>query len=89
MNDNSWSWLYLVLLAVAAVVAIAIYFIPTYVAVRRRSTQVTATALVNVFLGVTVVGYVGALLLALLSPTRDEATPRSAASAGQPVGPYS
>ncbi|HCJ01309.1 MAG TPA: hypothetical protein DIC18_00345 [Clostridiales bacterium] len=56
-------WTYL-LIAVFALAALFIYFIPTVIAVRNRHPKRGVIFLVNLLLGVTVLGYVGAMLWA-------------------------
>lgn len=56
-------WTY-VLGVIFALAALFIYFIPTVVAVRNRHPKRGAIFLVNLLLGVTVLGYVGAMLWA-------------------------
>ena len=56
-------WTY-VLIALFALAALFVYFIPTVIAVRNRHPKRGAILLVNLFLGVTVLGYIGAMLWA-------------------------
>ena len=56
-------WTY-VLAGVFALAALFIYFIPTLVAVRNRHPKRGAILLVNLLLGITVLGYIGAMLWA-------------------------
>ena len=53
-----------VLIALFALAALFVYFIPTVIAVRNRHPKRGAILLVNLFLGVTVLGYIGAMLWA-------------------------
>ena len=50
------------------VVAIAVFFIPTWVAVIRRHRAMFAIFLLNFILGVTVIGWIGALIWAFTNP---------------------
>jgi len=45
-----------------------IYFLPTVTAIRRNSPHKTAVVIVNIFFGVTIIGWVFALLLASKQP---------------------
>lgn len=56
-----WTW---ILAAVFALAALFIYMIPTVIAFRNRHPKRVAILLVNLLLGVTVLGYVGAMLWA-------------------------
>jgi hypothetical protein len=47
-------------------VLLAIYFITTIIAHRRKHRQVAAIALINLFLGWTLLGWVGALVWSVL-----------------------
>jgi Superinfection immunity protein len=54
-------WLYLI----SAIVA---YFIPSYVAYERKNPHLLAIVLVNILLGWTIVGWIAALVMALVDP---------------------
>ena len=56
-------WTY-VLAGVFALAALFVYMIPTVIAVRSKHPKRGAIFLVNLLLGVTVLGYVGAMLWA-------------------------
>lgn len=56
-------WTY-VLTAVFALAALFLYFIPTVIAVRRRHPRRAVIFAVNFLLGVTILGYIGAILWA-------------------------
>ena len=56
-------WTY-VLIALFALASLFVYVIPTVIAVRNRHPKRGAILLVNLFLGVTVLGYIGAMLWA-------------------------
>jgi len=56
-------WTY-VLTAIFALAALFLYFIPTVIAVRCRHPKRALIFVVNFLLGVTILGYVGAILWA-------------------------
>ena len=56
-------WTY-VLIAIFALAALFVYLIPTVIAFRSRHPKRAAIFLVNLLLGITVLGYVGAILWA-------------------------
>lgn len=56
-------WTY-VLATIFALAALFVYMIPTVIAFRNKHSKRVAILLVNLFLGVTVLGYVGAMLWA-------------------------
>ena len=56
-------WTY-VLAAIFALAALFVYMIPTVIAFRNKHPKKAAILLVNLLLGVTVLGYVGAMLWA-------------------------
>ena len=56
-------WTY-VLAAIFALAALFVYMIPTIIAFRKRHPKRVAILFVNLLLGVTVLGYVGAMLWA-------------------------
>ncbi len=56
-------WTY-VLATIFALAALFVYMIPTVIAFRNKHPKKAAIFLVNLFLGVTVLGYVGAMLWA-------------------------
>ena len=56
-------WTY-VLLLIFALAALFVYFIPTLIAIRNRHPKRGAIFLVNLLLGVTVLGHIGAMLWA-------------------------
>jgi heme A synthase len=76
------------LLLVLVVVAGAMYFVPSIVASSSKSRNVGAVVVINLFFGWTVIGWVGALALALSAatplPTYD---PRFAPQMWQPPQP--
>jgi len=56
-------WTY-ILIAVFALCAAFVYFIPTFIAFKNRHPKRVAIAVVNLVLGVTVIGWIGAILWA-------------------------
>jgi len=54
----------MVLLLIALFLVLAFYFLPTIIAIRRKSPHTTAVAILNFFLGVTLLGWIIALVLA-------------------------
>lgn len=53
---------------VALFLALYIYFLPTITAIKRNSPHKTAVVIVNIFFGVTLIGWLVALLLASKQP---------------------
>ena len=64
-----------VLLFVVAlvIVLIVLYFVPTVIAIRRKSDNITGIALLNIFLGWSTLGWLAAFFWALLSDPRSNA----------------
>lgn len=56
-----WTW---ILGAILALAALFVYLIPSVIAFRNKHPARGAIFLVNLFLGITILGYVGALLWA-------------------------
>jgi Superinfection immunity protein len=56
---------------IIGVIGLAIYFIPTFIAFVRRKKQIVAILLINLFLGFTVLGWVGALVWAVIREDSD------------------
>ncbi|MCU0945574.1 MAG: superinfection immunity protein [Rubritepida sp.] len=63
---------------VAFVIAVVLYFLPFIVAKLRGSAHVTGVFIVNLFLGATGVGWVGALVWAFASETKRDRERRRA-----------
>jgi len=61
----------MVLLLIALFLVLAFYFLPTIIAVKRRGTHTTAVVILNFFLGVTLLGWIIALVLASKQPQPD------------------
>ncbi len=55
---------------VGFIVAIAVYWLPTIVALSRRSAKTTVVVLVNLLLTWTLIGWIVALVIAFTSPGR-------------------
>ncbi|MBV9542580.1 MAG: superinfection immunity protein [Alphaproteobacteria bacterium] len=64
-------WITLANLAIFAVVGL-VYFIPSYIAARRKHRSATALLAVNVFAGWTVAGWFAVLAWALLGEREDD-----------------
>ena len=54
----------MVLLLIALFLVLAFYFLPTIIAIKRKSPHTTAVVILNFFLGVTLLGWIIALVLA-------------------------
>ena len=52
------------LLLFALFLVLAFYFLPTIIAIKRKSPHITAVVILNFFLGVTLLGWIIALVLA-------------------------
>jgi hypothetical protein len=57
-----------VLLVIALFLVLAFYFLPTIIAIKRKSPHTTAVVILNFFLGVTLLGWIIALVLASKQP---------------------
>lgn len=53
-------------------IALGIYFIPTSIAMMRGSNLTAAILVVNLFFGWTIIGWVGALVMAVLPKQKDQ-----------------
>ncbi|MCI8826535.1 MAG: superinfection immunity protein [Lachnospiraceae bacterium] len=73
MTASDVKLIYIILIIILFVV---IYFIPILVSLTRNSTHSTAIFIINFFLGVTGIGWVGALVWAILDETADERNKR-------------
>ena len=63
--------LYVIMGAISGVIAFSlVYFIPTIVASHRHHPQLTAIFILNLFLGWSLIGWVGALVWAVLHQQR-------------------
>jgi RsiW-degrading membrane proteinase PrsW (M82 family) len=54
----------MILLLIALFLVLAFYFLPTIIAIKRKSPHTTAVGILNFFLGVTLLGWIIALVLA-------------------------
>lgn len=57
-----------ILLVIALFLVLAFYFLPTIMAIKRKSPHTTAVVILNLFLGVTLLGWIIALVLASKQP---------------------
>jgi hypothetical protein len=57
-----------VLLVIALFLVLAFYFLPTIMAIKRKSPHTTAVVILNLFFGVTLIGWIIALVLASKQP---------------------
>ncbi|MBO4472742.1 MAG: superinfection immunity protein [Clostridia bacterium] len=64
-------WTY-ILTAVFALAALFLYMIPTVIALRRRHPKRVLIFAVNLVLGVTILGYIGAMLWATAPAPQEE-----------------
>lgn len=58
----------LIILLIALFCVLAFYFLPTIIAIKRKSPHTTAVIIINLFFGVTLVGWIIALVLASKQP---------------------
>jgi heme/copper-type cytochrome/quinol oxidase subunit 2 len=57
-----------ILVIFGVVITVLLYFVPAMVASNRKHSQTTAIAILNLFLGWTLIGWVAALVWALTNP---------------------
>jgi RsiW-degrading membrane proteinase PrsW (M82 family) len=57
-----------IVLVIALFCVLAFYFLPTIIAIKRKSPHTTAVVILNLFLGVTLLGWIIALVLASKQP---------------------
>jgi RsiW-degrading membrane proteinase PrsW (M82 family) len=57
-----------VLLVIALFLVLAFYFLPTIMAIKRKSPHTTAVVILNLFFGVTLIGWIVSLILASKQP---------------------
>jgi RsiW-degrading membrane proteinase PrsW (M82 family) len=57
-----------IVLVIALFCVLAFYFLPTIIAIKRKSPHTTAVIILNFFLGVTLLGWIIALILASKQP---------------------
>lgn len=67
-----------VLLLVFSLVGLGVYFFPVVCAWSRDHSNTTAIFVLNLFLGWTVIGWVGAMVWAFTNPARTSAAPEEA-----------
>ena len=70
-DGNFWGLgaLGIFLFIVVAVIGLALYFLPTIIAVARKHPNLVAIVLIDVLLGWTFIGWVGALVWSLINPS--------------------
>jgi RsiW-degrading membrane proteinase PrsW (M82 family) len=57
-----------VLLVIALFLVLTFYFLPTIMAIKRKSPHTTAVVILNLFFGVTLIGWIVSLILASKQP---------------------
>ena len=57
-----------VLLLIALFLGLTFYFLPTIIAIKRKSPHTAAVVILNIFFGVTLIGWIVALILASKQP---------------------
>jgi RsiW-degrading membrane proteinase PrsW (M82 family) len=57
-----------IVLVIALFCVLAFYFLPTIIAIKRKSPHTPAVVILNLFLGVTLLGWIIALVLASKQP---------------------
>ena len=62
----------IVAIILVAVIGIPIYMLPSFIAYKRNHKNAIAVILINFFLGATVIGWVGALIWAVLDKQSDD-----------------
>ena len=77
----------MVLILLVLLAAVVAYFIPTIVAVMRRS-AIAPTVLVNLFVGWTMLGWIAALVLAAVSPGEAQRRRDAYLASGMGMYPY-
>ena len=65
-------WEMIVVIILVAVIGIPIYMLPSFIAYKRNHKNTIAVILINFFLGATVIGWVGALIWAVLDKQSDD-----------------
>jgi RsiW-degrading membrane proteinase PrsW (M82 family) len=58
----------MIILGIALFCVVGFYLLPTIMAIKRKSPHTTAVVIINFFFGVTVVGWIIALILASKQP---------------------
>lgn len=70
-NYLNFGFLGIMLLVLSIGIILIIYFLPTIIADHRKKKQFTAIRLINIFLGFTIIGWVGSLVWAVLKEDSD------------------
>lgn len=65
----------IITMILGGILALVIYILPTYLAFRRKHPNKIGVMLLNIFLGWTFVGYVGALIWALVGSEKSGIVP--------------
>ena len=75
-----WDWGYpgIILFIFIAIISLVVYFLPSIIAAFRRHPYTLAIFLINLILGVTGIGWIGALVWAFISPGTQLLPTRSA-----------
>jgi hypothetical protein len=58
----------MIVLVIALFCVLAFYFLPTIMAIKRKSPHTLAVIMLNIFFGVTLIGWIVALVLATKQP---------------------
>lgn len=58
----------MIIVVIALFCVLAFYFLPTIIAIKRKSPHTAAVLILNIFFGVTLVGWIVALILASKQP---------------------
>ncbi len=90
MDYSSFGPMMVAVMIFAFALAIVVYFVPSIVAYARRTQNFLAIFLVNLFLGWSLLGWVGSLIWALLDEKKGFAyvqVPIAAASGNPPISP--
>ena len=66
---------------------VPLYFLPAFLARKKR--QFIPVLLLNIFLGLTLIGWVGALIWAVTDEPKDQATSGLCSNCGNYIGPLS
>lgn len=65
---QSFSVIQMIIVVIALFCVLAFYFLPTIIAIKRKSPHTAAVLILNIFFGVTLVGWIVALILASKQP---------------------
>lgn len=72
-------------ISLTLIVAAGIYLLPTFLAVARGSERLWPAVLIDVLLGWTVIGWIAAMILALIPPRPTAASPQGGAGRVEPA----